>query len=164
MLVELFMKVIYQMTAILGLALIAGFGFNAVRSDGILVYCQWNTESRADAATTHPLRISLTKAARLYKKDKAVFIDARPVSAYKSGHIKGALNLPWAKAEEVCFKILKGIPMDKHIVTYCDGKSCELSDFLASFLNDLGYKNAKSLHNGWSRWQETGLPKAYPEG
>ncbi len=158
------MKITYQIIAIISFALIAGFGFNAVRSDGILLYCQWCIESQADAATSNPLRISLKNAADLYIKDKAIFIDARPVSAYTSGHIKGALNLPWAEAEEMCFKILQDVPMDKHIVTYCDGESCELCDFLASFLKDLGYINVKSLHNGWSRWKENGLPQAYPRG
>ena len=158
------MKIIYQIAAIVGIAVIAGFGINAVRDNGIMVYCHWELESQADAATADPLKIPLEKAARLYKQDNAVFIDARPESAYQSGHIKGALNLPWARAEEMCFEIVQDIPMDRPIVTYCDGEACELSDFLASFLKDLGYKNAKSLHNGWQRWQEKGLPQAYPEG
>src|SRR6056297_854768 len=158
------MQSLGQTLAIVCLALIAGFGFNAVRSDGICLDCQWPIESQADAATANPLRISLKRAASLYKKDKAVFIDARPVSAYESGHIKGALNLPWAKAEETCFKILQNIPVQKTIVTYCSGEACELSDLLASFLKDLGYPHARSLHNGWQRWKENGLPQAYPEG
>lgn len=157
------MKTIYQIIAIAGLAIIAGFGANALRSDGIFVYCQKNIESRADTSSDNPLRISLARAESLYKENKAVFIDARPASEYQSGHIKGAINLPWAKAEEMCFEVLQNIPMDKPIVTYCDGETCELSDFLASFLNDLGYTNAKALHDGWGRWQENELPQAYPE-
>ena len=157
------MKIISQVTIIIGLSVIAGLIVNFVRSDGILVYCQWHSESQADAATSDPLRISLENAAALYKKDKAVFIDARPASEYEAGHIKGALNLPWSEAEEMCFEIFQKIPMDEPIVTYCDGPACELSDFLAEFLQDIGYKNAKSLHNGWGRWQENGLPQAYPE-
>lgn len=158
------MKIISQIAAIICIALITGFGVNALRDNGIRAYCQWNIESQADAATTDPLRIPLEKAAKLHEQDEAVFIDARPESAYQSGHIKGALNLPWARAEEMCFEILPDIPMDKPIVTYCDGEACELSDFLAEFLKDLGYTNAKSLHNGWRRWQEKDLPQAYPEG
>ena len=158
------MKIIYQIAAIIGVAAIIGFGVNSIRDDGIMLYCQWPIESQADAATTNPMRVSLEKAVKLYKQQNAVFIDARPETAYQTGHIKGALSLPWARAEEMCFKILQDIPMDRPIVTYCDGEACELSDFLASFLKDLGYKNAKSLHNGWQRWQEKGLPQAYPEG
>jgi len=158
------MKIIYQIIAIISVAAIIGFGANSIRDDGIMVYCQWPIESQADAATTNPMRISLEKAAKLYNQQNVVFIDARPEAAYQSGHIKGAFSLPWARAEEMCFKILQDIPMDRPIVTYCDGEACELSDFLASFLKDLGYKNAKSLHNGWQRWQEEDLPQAYPEG
>ncbi|MFP4226642.1 MAG: rhodanese-like domain-containing protein [Desulfobacterales bacterium] len=158
------MKIISQIAVIICIAAITGFGVNAVRESGIMVYCQWELESQADAATSDPMRISLEKAAALYEEDAAVFIDARPESAYQSGHIKDALNLPWARAEEMCFEIFQDIPMDKPVITYCDGEACELSDFLAEFLKELGYTKARSLHNGWSRWQEKGLPQAYPEG
>ena len=157
------MKIIFQIAIIIGISAILGFSVNCVRSDGILIYCQWHAESQADAATSDPLRISFEKAADLYKKNEAVFIDARPASEYESGHIKGAINIPWGNAEEMCFKIFQKIPLEKPIVTYCDGPACELSDFLAEFLQDIGYKNAKALHDGWGRWLENGLPQTYPE-
>lgn len=44
------------------------------------------------------------------------------------------------------------------IVTYCDGESCDLSHELALFLKEMGFENVRVLVNGWSVWQQAGLP------
>ncbi|MFO7840380.1 MAG: rhodanese-like domain-containing protein [Desulfosalsimonadaceae bacterium] len=152
------MKTLYQIFAILLIAAVAGFGSNALRSEQLPLYSREGMQSRADAAELPPFRISLERAIELYKQEKAVFVDARPKAAYNSGHIKGAISLPWQKAEEQFPKLLESVPMEKPVVTYCDGEACELSDMLAGFLEELGYKKAWSLHNGWSRWREKGMP------
>lgn len=158
------MKSIYRIFLIALISATVGFGANTVRNDQIPVWHPGDSEARANTGENDPLRISLQGAERLYEEDAALFIDARPESAYQSGHIKGAVNLPWQKAEEQFYEVIENVPADKPIITYCDGESCELSDFLASFLQDIGYPNAKALHDGWGRWQEKGLPQAYPEG
>jgi len=158
------MKSIYQIFLIALISATLGFGTNTIRSAQLPVWPPGDIETRTNSGENNPLRISLKEAERLYKDNAALFIDARPESAYQSGHIKGAVNLPWQKAEEQWFEVIQNTPLDKPIITYCDGKSCELSDFMAAFLQDLGYTNAKALHDGWGRWQEKGLPQAYPEG
>lgn len=157
------MKRIYQIFLIALISATVGFGANTVRNDPLPVRDPGNIEKKADTAQEDPLRIPLREAERLYKEEAALFIDARPESAYQAGHIKGAVNLPWQKAEEQFYEVVENVPADKPIITYCDGESCELSDFLASFLQDIGYENAKALHDGWGRWKEKGLPQAYPE-
>jgi len=44
------------------------------------------------------------------------------------------------------------------LVTYCDGEDCALSHDLAMFLKDLGYGDVRVLVNGWTVWQDAGLP------
>jgi 3-mercaptopyruvate sulfurtransferase SseA len=44
------------------------------------------------------------------------------------------------------------------IITYCDGESCELSHELALFLKEMGFANVRVLVNGWTVWQQAGLP------
>ncbi len=156
------MKTLYQILGILLVAAVAGFGSNALRSGQLPVCSSAGMQSRADAAELPPHRISLEQAIALYRKDKAVFVDARPKTAYNSGHIKDALSLPWAKAEEQIPKLFESVPMETPVVTYCDGEACELSDMLAEFLKELGYTKARSLHNGWSRWRENGMPAEVP--
>ena len=158
------MKRIYQIFLIALISATVGFSANSVRNDPLPAWHPGDIEAGANSGEDDPLRISLEKAERLYKKDAALFIDARQESAYQAGHIKDAVNLPWQKAEAQFYEVIDNVPADKPIITYCDGESCELSDFLASFLQDIGYANAKALHDGWGRWQKKGLPQAYPEG
>jgi rhodanese-related sulfurtransferase len=44
------------------------------------------------------------------------------------------------------------------LITYCDGESCDLSHELALFLKEMGFENVRVLVNGWSVWQQAGLP------
>ena len=44
------------------------------------------------------------------------------------------------------------------IITYCDGENCELSHDLAMYLKDMGFTNVRVLVNGWTVWQNAGLP------
>lgn len=158
------MRTLYQIIGIFILVGIAGLGSNAMRSEPLLVWGSPRLEAEASASEINTLRISLKRARELYQTDQAVFIDARPEPAYRAGHIKDAINLPWQRAEEECFRIIEQIPTDRPIVTYCDGKACDLSDDLARFFQDLGYTKARALHNGLSRWQKKGLPLADAKG
>ncbi len=158
------MKALSQIIGIFFLVGVAGFGSNMFRSDSLHLWRPVHIESRANASEIDRLSISLKQAEQLYQTDQAIFVDARPGSAYQSGHIKGAINLPWQQAEERVLEIVERIPMDKPVVTYCDGDACNLSHHLAKFLKDLGYARARSLHNGLSRWQAMGLPLAESKG
>ena len=60
-------------------------------------------------------RITPDEVRELLKKNQAVLIDVRGESAYKAGHIKGAL---WIPANEIGDRA-KDLPRDKTIVTYC---------------------------------------------
>jgi rhodanese-related sulfurtransferase len=158
------MRTLYQIIGIFILVGAAGLGSNAMRGEPLLFWGSPQLESEANASEINPLRISLEQAKKLYTTEQATFIDARPESAYRAGHIKDAINLPWQRAEDEFFRVVEKIPMDRPIVTYCDGKACELSDHLARFFRDLGYTRARALHNGLSRWQKKGLPLADGKG
>ena len=60
-------------------------------------------------------RITPDEVRELLKNNKAVVIDVRGESAYKTGHIKGAL---WIPVNEIANRA-KDLPRDKTIVTYC---------------------------------------------
>ena len=68
--------------------------------------------------------ISIEEARALFLTNGAVFIDARPAEAYRSGHIQGALNLPPDNFEESLPDIMEQVPPDSLIITYCDGENC----------------------------------------
>ena len=61
-------------------------------------------------------RVKVEEAKRLVAEGKAIFIDVRSGDAYKTSHIKGALEAPLDKLEAGNFKDL---PNDKLIIAYC---------------------------------------------
>jgi rhodanese-related sulfurtransferase len=154
----IFRKALWQIPAILLVTACLALGFNQVRSNRMLLVCQWSEQPPVDRSPEAVPIISIEEAALLFKNNKAIFLDARPESFYNEGHIRGALSLPWETAEEKCFGVVEKIPADMRIITYCDGANCELSDKLAVFLCDLGFEHVNPLVNGWTVWNEHNLP------
>jgi hypothetical protein len=60
-------------------------------------------------------RISVEEAAALLGQPNVEFVDARPLSSFESGHIKGAISLP---VGDVVTR-LSEVPRDKVLIIYC---------------------------------------------
>jgi rhodanese-related sulfurtransferase len=102
--------------------------------------------------------ISLDEAEQLFLTHAVVFIDARPEEDYARGHIQNARCLPWHDVDLKFMGVTEALDLETPIVTYCDGEKCELSHNLALFLRDAGFLNTRVLVNGWTLWQQAGLP------
>ena len=102
--------------------------------------------------------ISLDEAVRLFQEGDAIFIDARHAADYEAGHIKGARNLSAADQGAWMSDFLSTTDPATVIVTYCDGQECHLAPDLAELLFFNGFDKVYYLTNGWTRWQEQGLP------
>ncbi len=84
-----------------------------------------------------------------------VIVDVQPKGAYDMGHVKGAVNFPWAPT----LKSNGDLPKDKTLILYCDCAHEEDSTDVATQLKEsFGYTNIKLLDGGWSRWREAGYP------
>ena len=84
-----------------------------------------------------------------------LIVDVQPPGAYKLGHIKGAVNFPWAAD----LKSPGDLPRDKTLILYCDCPHEEDSQDAANQLNEKwGYSNIKLLERGWSNWLKMGYP------
>ena len=104
-----------------------------------------------------------------------LIVDNQPKGVYDLGHIKGAINFPWA----MDIKSPGELPMDKMLILYCDcahaevstgilgqstsnPDSCSADDDSTDVANQLmikfGYKNIRILEGGWSKWQQLGYP------
>jgi len=82
-------------------------------------------------------------------------VDVQPKEAYVLGHIKGAINFPWASD----LKNAGDLPRDKTLVLYCDCTHEEDSQDVATQLKEKwGYTHIKLLEGGWSGWQRLGYP------
>lgn len=151
-------KAVLQAPAIVLMAAALALSHNHFRTDRLPLVCSW----KGNPADTHgqgeaPV-ISVDEAAALFKTRQVVFVDARPESYYREGHIQGAISLPWQEAEEKYFNVMESLDPNVHIVTYCDGAACDLCHKLAAFLCDLGFAHVSAMVNGWTVWNQHRLP------
>ena len=118
----------------------------------------WSVAARLTDKDGTNLEIPLDEAKQLFERENAKFLDARPQSQFKDGHISGALNLPWQDVTNTFTDIAPQLDESDLIITYCDGERCELSHDLAMYLKDMGFANVRVLVNGLTVWQNGGLP------
>jgi len=102
--------------------------------------------------------IDIEAARRLFKEKGTVFADARHEADFEAGHIQGAINLYAANPEAWLSDFLSSTDPATPIVTYCDGVDCPLARELAELLAANGFETVHYLKDGWTRWQERGLP------
>jgi rhodanese-related sulfurtransferase len=153
-----FNSTLKQILFIILLSGIIGISVNMFRSQGIPLIGDWSDKGRFTDDSGSSLVIEISAAKKLFKNKGALFLDARGEDLFDQGHIKGAKNLPWYSVDDYFIDIVRGLPKDTLIITYCDGETCNLSHELAVFLKDMGFKNTKILVNGWTVWQEMNLP------
>ena len=152
------MQSVWQCAAIFTLAIFLGFSINQFRSNRLPLFEDWSMTTRMMSPSGERLDISLVEAKNLFLHKKSIFIDARPKDDYERGHIRGARSLPWHEVDQRFMEVTKDISLETPIITYCDGKTCDLSHKLANFLIEMGFKNVKVLVNGWTKWQNADLP------
>lgn len=104
-----------------------------------------------------PHVITLEQAYKLYISKKALFIDARKSQFYETGHIKGAINIPWHGPEEKA-TIPENLSTNQLIITYCEGIECDSSVELAYFLFDTGFYRVQIFYTGLEEWLNANYP------
>jgi rhodanese-related sulfurtransferase len=153
----------WQGAVIVAISIVFALLLNGLRQDGLPLPGDWSDVARVALDSGETLVIPLDEARRMFEEGEAVFLDARPGPAYEAGHIQGALSLPWESFDERLEKIMPDLREEMTLITYCDGQSCSLSHDLATALIEMGFVKARVLVNGWTAWQENGLPTAAAE-
>jgi rhodanese-related sulfurtransferase len=148
----------WQIPSLVILSAVAGLAVNAIRTDRLPWIGDFSLAARMTTTTGERIDISLDEAEKLFFTHAAVFIDARPAEDFTDGHIQGARSLPWHNVDLNFMAVTADLELTTDIVTYCDGETCELSHDLALFLRDAGFINTRVLVNGWTIWQQAGLP------
>ena len=83
--------------------------------------------------------------------------------AQRAGHVKGARNIPWAKAANAdgtfksadeltrALRAAEGITADKDVIAYCRiGERSSHTWFVLTYL--LGYPNVRNYDGSWTEW------------
>ena len=147
-----------QILTLVILSAVAAVAVNALRPDRLPLVGDWSVAARITTSTGERMDISLDEAENLFFTYAAVFIDARSEEDYARGHIQNARSLPWHDVDLKFLGVTEELDLEMPIVSYCDGETCELSHNLALFLRDAGFLNTRVLVNGWTLWQQAGLP------
>ena len=148
----------WQVAALAMLSAAVALAVNALRADRLPLVGDFSAAARMTTATGERMDIPLEEAEKLFFTHAAVFIDARSLDDFVKGRIQGARSLPWQEVDSKFIGATQDLDLETRIVTYCDGETCELSHDLALFLRDAGFTNARVLVNGWTVWQQAGLP------
>lgn len=86
----------------------------------------------------------------LARARKVFILDVRPHPEYLSGHLLGAVSIPFAELETR----LHEIPQNLHVVVYCRGELCHLADQAAELLRACGV-SANAMNEGVLEWRAT---------
>ncbi len=155
---SVWIRIIQQSCLILALAVFLGLSVNHFRPGSLPLVGDWSPEAQLRLDSGDSLVISLEDAEMRFFTQTAVFLDVRSRDLYEKGHIPGALNLPLEELEERFVEALGHFPPDTNFIAYCDGEGCSLSKDMAFALIERGIGNVWVLVNGWTVWQESGLP------
>jgi putative oxidoreductase len=144
----------FDFVLMMGLSLVLSLIVNIYNDNRIPLIHGWGDKTTIS-------EISLKRALEMYKKNQAIFVDARKSAFYSQQHIKGATNLP-----EILFDMM--FPMfnftlaqtpedkDKTLVVYGGTFSRRMDIDLARMLKHKGLKNVVVIkqYGGW--------PKVFP--
>jgi rhodanese-related sulfurtransferase len=91
-----------------------------------------------------------------------LLLDVREPDEYAAGHIPGAINIPRGFLEvRADLEHYKKDPRlqdrNQRILSYCGGG--HRSALAAKVLQEMGFKEAVSMAEGWTGWQERGFPE-----
>jgi rhodanese-related sulfurtransferase len=150
----------WQIPVLVILSAVAAFSTNAFRAERLPLVGDFSPAARMTISTGQRIDITLEEAEKLFRSQAAVFIDARSPKDYAEGHIQASRNLPFQEVDAQFMAVTSDLEPDSLVITYCDGEKCELSHELALFLRDAGFTNTRVLINGWTLWQQAGLPVA----
>ncbi len=143
---------ILEVLFLIAAATVLGFAYTFVTKQGFFS----EKKPTFSAAAANLEMISLEKAKELYESQDVLFVDARHDFEYKTGHIRGAINIA-LKEIDTHHILLESIPKEKMLIVYCDGAECNSSIELALKLIELKFTNVKVFFGGWQEWKANNL-------
>ena len=170
-------KTFRESVIIIIISVVAGFTANAISPKGIPVVGDYSERLQVDSTSAapqtkqekqrtkegfiKPVNIPID-ATKKYFDEGAIFIDGREPAEFAQGHIKGAINISYKEFKDLPVEkkteIMKDIPKNRVIVSYCGGGECEISIDNAYEFAKIGYENVYIYLGGLLEWKS----KSYP--
>ena len=150
---------------LIGVAIVLAISVNYFSPAGIAWVGQWDTSrgmitarAKNNVVANKPEIEDVSIAKRIFDSGNAIFVDARSRENYNDGHIPGAVSLPIGEFDNLIDAFMDQHSEDQTIVTYCSGRTCEDSHFLAQLLIDFGFTDVKVFIDGFPGWEAEGHP------
>ena len=113
-------------------------------------------KSEFDSRVGAPIHLSAMNAIRLINNnDDALVIDVRESTAFKKGHIKGAINLPLSSIKDKIGELATQ-NKDSAVLAYCN--SGATSTRACRLLKQAGFSNVHNIAGGINGWSDAKLP------
>ncbi|MEW6387293.1 MAG: cyclic nucleotide-binding domain-containing protein [Thermodesulfobacteriota bacterium] len=141
----------FDYVLLFGLILLLAVGFNFFNPNGIPLVQDWGVKDNVP-------RIGIKEAAADYKKQEALFIDARPTNFFNQKHIKGALNVPMPLFDFLYLMQLSQVPKDKPLIVYGHNISRKYDLDVARKLLLRGHEKVMILGGGSTAWEKGQFP------
>lgn len=103
-------------------------------------------------------RVARDRLKALLESGSIVLIDARTPREYETGHIAGAINIPYENFVDHYARLGQMVPYGSVIVCYCQSETCDDSENLARELKFMGYDKVLLYKGGWDEWRLAGYP------
>ncbi|HSW33227.1 MAG TPA: rhodanese-like domain-containing protein [Steroidobacteraceae bacterium] len=114
----------------------------------------------AGALAADPALVPVSQEALLERqqngKESTYVLDVRSPEEYASGHVPGAVNIPY---DQMASRIAE-VPKDKDVVLYC--RTGRRAGIAAEVLAGQGYTRLQHLEGDIVAWVEKGRPVATP--
>ena len=150
---------LWQGALIVLIAAALSLGVNYFRRDGLPLVS--HGPGKASSSTSEAGReqvVSIEEARALFLTNGAVFIDARPEEAYRSGHIRGPSICPRTASRNRCRMSRRKSRPIRSSSPIATAKVAPSAKRPPSSYPAKGYSHVQVLVNGWSAWQDAGLP------
>lgn len=107
-----------------------------------------------------PYPIFTEQLKEMYDAGSVTIIDARIENEFKTGHIKGSINIPVDKVMYKFKDLQPSLPIDGIYVFYCGSSECDIAMEVARFFCMNGYQDGKILvyQDGYDAWRDAGYP------
>jgi rhodanese-related sulfurtransferase len=155
------MKILKEVTWILGISCLCGLLFNAFSPNGINVLENpWSRKAVAESPSAEdPITfIGFERVCQFIENHEGMILDARNPKEYAEGHIPGAQLLFFYNINEYYPKLEARLRSVAAILTYCSDVHCEDSEFLANELLNLGHMPVYVYKGGIADWTNNQMP------
>ncbi len=140
------MQSAHRILILLVVALLLAVAANAVSPRGLSWTEPLGRGIKAKVLTEGFPVVELPDVKRLLEDPRVLFVDARSVEEYKTGHLRGAV-----------LNTSPRTPANRPIVVYCANEFCEQALQDARSLR-LGYQNVSIFVDGYDAWWNAGGP------